>query len=390
MALNGQLHDFNLAEILQLIASQQKSGFLVLEGQREMVFVFDKGVLISTRDRRSEAPDPLETFLRNYGFFTENQWTHIGYIRQHSSLDLAEILISEELLTHEELNAVLQNVAREMAHKGMKMRRGRYHFTATRETPAGVRWRIAMDVQGLLMEAARRLDEEAELARVLPSQAVTFVQGPNPPPPDALSPTGRRIIKLALGDRPLGRIIRLARTDSFTTREMLKNFIEGGWLEAVLPDDDVAHQDGNGKDRRRRRRRTLLRSPLLSLSMILLMLAFGGLRWGPLFLGEMAVIGLAAPTASDSPLTGSRGGAVAAVSWLASDQQAFRQLRLRQIRAEINEAVQQYRAVHGAFPEELDLLVRTGLLPRETWRTVQQLGWRYDRLDAGLAYRLAM
>ena len=58
MALKGQLHDFNLAEILQLIASQQKSGFLVLEGHREMVFIFDKGVLISTRDRRSEAPDP--------------------------------------------------------------------------------------------------------------------------------------------------------------------------------------------------------------------------------------------------------------------------------------------------------------------------------------------
>ena len=157
MALKGQLHDFNLAEILQLIASQQKSGFLVLEGHREMVFVFDKGVLISTRDRRSEAPDPLETFLRNYGFFTESQWAHIGYIRQNSSLDLAEILVSEELLTREALDAVLQNVAREMAHRGMKMRRGRYHFTATKDTPPGVRWRIAMDVQGLLMEAARRL-----------------------------------------------------------------------------------------------------------------------------------------------------------------------------------------------------------------------------------------
>lgn len=390
MALNGQLHDFNLAEILQLIASQQKSGFLVLEGQREMVFVFDKGVLISTRDRRSEAPDPLETFLRHYGFFTENQWTHIGYIRQHSSLDLAEILISEELLTHDELNAVLQNVAREMAHKGMKMRRGRYHFTATRESPGGVRWRIAMDVQGLLMEAARRLDEEGELARLLPSQAVTFVQGPNPPPPDALSPTGRRIIKLALGDRPLGRIIRLARTDSFTTREMLKNFIEEGWLEAVLPAEDLEQQDGNGKDRRRRRRRTLLRYPLLSLTLVLLMLGFGCLRWGPLFLGEMAVIGLAAPAPGSPGAAVDDTEVIAAVSWLDGDQQALRQLRLRQIRFEINEAVQHYRVVHGSFPEELDLLVRSGLLPRETWRTVEKLGWRYDRLDAGLAYRLAL
>ncbi len=34
MALEGQLSDFNLAEILQLLAGQQKSGFLNLEGKR--------------------------------------------------------------------------------------------------------------------------------------------------------------------------------------------------------------------------------------------------------------------------------------------------------------------------------------------------------------------
>jgi len=386
MALNGQLHDFNLAEILQLIASQQKSGFLVLEGQREMVFVFDRGVLISTRDRRSEAPDPLELFLRNYGFFTENQWAHISYIRQNSSLDLAEILVSEELLTRDELDAVLQNIAREMAHKGMKMRRGRYHFTATKDSPPGVRWRIAMDVQGVLMEAARRVDEEAELTRLLPSQAVTFAQGAIPPPPDALSATGRRIIKLALGGRPLGRIIRLARTDSFTTREMLKTFVEEGWLQTEMPPGEDPQQDGARKDRRRRRRRTLLRSPLLSTLLVLVLVGFGGFRWTPLMLGEMALVGLAAPAA---------GFGVAhqdslAVSWLDSDQQASRLLRLRQLRAEVNAAVQHYQGVHGTFPEDLELLVRTGLLPRDTWRTIDVLGWRYARLEAGLAYSLAL
>jgi len=103
MALKGQLSDFNLAEILQLIAGQQKSGFLILEAQSEMVFVFDKGVLISTRDRRSESPDPLEAFLRTYGFFDNAQWKHIDFIRINSSLDLTNILISEQLMTEAEL-----------------------------------------------------------------------------------------------------------------------------------------------------------------------------------------------------------------------------------------------------------------------------------------------
>ena len=134
MALEGQLSDFNLAEILQLLASQQKSGFLNLEAQREMVFIFDKGILISTRDRRSRSKDPLEAYLQAYGFFSEQEWQHIDYVRDNSSLDLTEILVSEGLLKEEELNRVLQGVAQEMTHAGMKLRRGRYHFSPTKDT----------------------------------------------------------------------------------------------------------------------------------------------------------------------------------------------------------------------------------------------------------------
>jgi hypothetical protein len=131
MALEGQLSDFNLAEILQLLASQQKSGFLNLETNRNMVFIFDKGVLISTRDRRSRSRDPLESFLRAYGFFDEKQWKHIEYIGQNSSLDLTEILVSESLMTEQELDKALRSLAQEMTHAGMKLRRGRYYFSPT-------------------------------------------------------------------------------------------------------------------------------------------------------------------------------------------------------------------------------------------------------------------
>ena len=381
MALKGQLHDFNLAEILQLIASQQKSGFLVLEGHREMCFIFDRGVLVSTRDRRSEAPDPLETFLRNYGFFTEAIWSHIGYIRQNSSLDLAEILVSEELMTREELDGVLQNVAREMAHRGMKMRRGRYHFTATKDSPPGVRWRIAMDVQGVLMEAARRVDEEGELARMLPSQSVTFLQGETPPPPDVLSPVSKRVLKLALSGRPLGRIIRLARTDSFTTRELLKTFCEEGWLQAVLPEDET-EDPAEAHDRARERRRRSLRQPLLSILLALVLCGFGAFRWAPLLLGEMALIGLAAP----APERGAPEAATA-VSWLDADQQAARDLRLRQLRIEVLTAVAHYRQDRKEAPRQLTQLVDAGLLPAATGATAEQLGWSCTSLPDGQALR---
>ena len=74
--------------------------------------------------------------------------------------------------------------AQEMTVAGMKLRRGRYHFTPTAQTPPGVRNPIRMDVQGLLMEAARRVDEEQILREALPSQAITFSQGAKTLPAD--------------------------------------------------------------------------------------------------------------------------------------------------------------------------------------------------------------
>ena len=156
------------------------------------------------------------------------------------------------------------------------------------------------------------------------------------------------------------------------------------WLQAVLPVEDLDAQSGDVSDNGRQRRESNLRKPLASLLMVLVVLGFGGFRWAPLMLGEIALIGLAAP----APERSVAAAEAVAVSWLDENQQACRQLRIRQLQAEINEAARQYRATNGTYPEALEHLVSAGLLPRDTWRTVGRLGWQYARLEAGRAYRL--
>ncbi len=385
MALEGQLKDFNLAEILQLIASQQKSGFLTLQGQREMVFVFDKGVLVSTRDRRSEGPDPLATYLHNYGFFSEAQWNHVTFIAENSSLDLTEIVVSERLLTEDELTAVLKAVAVEMAHRGMKMRRGNYHFSATQGSPPGVRGRIELDVQSLLMEAARRLDEEPQVQQALPSLALAFQLGAKVPADEALSPTARRVYKLALTGRPLGRIIRRSRTDAFVTRELLKTFVEEGWLQVMQPGDAVeAGAAGRAAGRREPFQRAL-KHPTLTIAGALLLLGFGASRWLPLTWDGAATVGLAATVQT----AGGAGGSTPA-SVLDQTQRACRELRLRQIQAEVSTAAALFHYEHGTFPPNLGELVDGGQLDPTTGRAVERLGWRYALEANGQGYRMAM
>ncbi len=343
MAFEGQLSDFNLAEILQLLASQQKSGFLNLETTRQVVFIFDKGVLISTRDRRSRSRDPLESYLRAYGFFTEQQWKHIEYISKNSSLDLSEILISESMLSEKELDKALKSLAQEMVFAGMKMHRGRYHFSPTKDTPPGVKWRYSLDVQGLLMESARRLDEEPMLKELLPSQAITFSQGNKIMPAEGLSDTGKRVMEMALAGLPLGRIIRQGRTESFVVRDLLKNWIAQGILKKHDPTGEEVDSESSDSVKRINLS-SGLRSLPLSLVALLLIGSLGWLRW------------TAVPEI---------------------DQFAGQSLRESQLRSEVITAARLFRYQKGEWPNGLSELVRAGQLAPSVMTTSENLGWHY-------------
>ena len=163
MALEGRLNDFTLEEILQLIALQQKTGVLTVEASYPMVLYFESGELVGYRDRRGAAPDPLQAYLKNYGFFTAENWEHLRFIQTNSDLDFTEIIINEGHLSPEELLRVQHDVAQEHIFKGMLLRDGRYHFQSGRELLHGIRARIRVKVEGLLMEAARRIDEISTL-----------------------------------------------------------------------------------------------------------------------------------------------------------------------------------------------------------------------------------
>jgi len=347
MALEGKLSDFNLAEILQLISSQQKSGFLNLDATRKMVFIFDKGQLISTRDRRSDTRDPLESFLRAYGFFTADQWKHVEFVAQNSSLDLTEILVSENLFNEEELQRVLRSLAQVMATSGMKLRRGSYHFNTTKGAPPGVRHRISMDVQGLLMESARRLDEEQLLKDALPSQSLAFTQGDKVIDEAALSPVGKHIMSLALAGLPLGKIIRQGKAESFVVRSLLRIWCDEGFLNLDQSLDIGEEDESSGAGGRKFKLDMGLRRMPLVLLTVLLLGGLGWLRW------------------SAPPILDVADGDT---------------LRENQLRSEVRLAATLYRYKEGSWPTSLDLLVRQGKLDEGTLVTVGALGWEY-KLD---------
>ena len=92
MALHGNLRDFSATEILQLLASQKKSGCLFLEADdrpTEVFYVAD-GRLVSTRHPGMHEPDRLMELLLRANRLSDEQCQGVRTIQRASGRDLED------------------------------------------------------------------------------------------------------------------------------------------------------------------------------------------------------------------------------------------------------------------------------------------------------------
>ena len=196
--MQGTLKEFSLAEILQLVAVQQKTGLLrVIRREVMLTFYFDHGVLIACRDRRHVAQDPLLGYLLSCGFVDAEAAAALQVRLEATKEDLADVLLADQFLSEEELRQVLEDLAQDLVYRTHGWREGTYQFVSGDEALQGLHHCISIKIETLLMEAARRGDEWPRLQEKLPSPDVLIEAvhapatslGPREPAPD---PAGLR------------------------------------------------------------------------------------------------------------------------------------------------------------------------------------------------------
>ncbi len=233
MALEGRLSEFTLEEILQLIALQQKTGVLTVDASYPMVLYFENGELVSYRDRRGTTPDPLKIYLRSYGFLESENWEHIEFIQQNSSLDLSEILVNEGHFGPEELLRIQHDVVQEHIFRGMLLRDGRYRFRSERDVLQGLKGRIRVKVEGLLMEAARRIDEIASLEERFFDESVRIRRTDTPLDERPLGERMLGLLEVVGAENTLGWIVSHGRMSYFDVLQTLDMLCEENLLRVL-------------------------------------------------------------------------------------------------------------------------------------------------------------
>ncbi len=266
MALKGTLKDFGIADILQLIGHQTKTGVLHLTTKDEEVHIaFSNGAIVRADSASRRHRDRLGTMLVNAAMLTQKNLDEALEIQRRTLQRLGDILLEKRFISAEQLKEMYQLQVSETIFRLFGWKTGNYEFEqGAVEFDSAIVSPIRSE--SVLMEGFRRVDEWPAIRKIISSPAMTFVRlAPLPAGlSDATGPEGdaeldaafggadekrsgkgefstlgraeKRAFKVADPGRTVQEIIDLSRLGEFETCKALLNLVNTGKIQPVEPE----------------------------------------------------------------------------------------------------------------------------------------------------------
>ncbi len=175
MALEGTLHDFALSDILQLIALQKKTGLLTLRGAEDTVILgFDGGALVSADSQARRIDTRLGTLLVKTRSLSPDALAKALEIQGQTLQRLGFILLKHGFCDADQLRTGLDAQVRKVAYSLFRWTDGDYVFDQQDRIDYDHEYVRPIQVESLLMEGARMLDEWPIIQKVIRSPELVF------------------------------------------------------------------------------------------------------------------------------------------------------------------------------------------------------------------------
>jgi hypothetical protein len=272
VALKGTLRDFPITDIFQLADQQGKSGVLRLTNEGSVVRVlFHDGKVVGAEAAGGKSKEPLGAMLLRAGLITEEGLTRALKVQKKTLRKLGHILVSEGVLSREDLQHFLALQTQETIYRLFLWRNGEYEFLSERPeyeedlaTPQSAQ-HLVMDslrmidewpgvrrqIQGLdaiparvegaesrIRSAGGAADEDldGDLDAAFSEWGEDDDQGPAPESQSnmvELSPRQKTVWELIDGERTVHEIVDRSLLGEFNTAKSLGMLVESGLAEIV-------------------------------------------------------------------------------------------------------------------------------------------------------------
>lgn len=236
MALEGDIAEFSLPEILQLLSSQRKTGVLSLkQGQDAAALDFEEGQITGGYYSRKGVQEDLSGYLFKTGLVGEAELARVEEEQARRRVPLEEVLIEGGFLSQEDFAEVIRFKIQEIMDEVFTWVEGHYVFDLKSRLYTQSKYPIRLSTDSFLMEGMRRLDEWLRIRKVFPDlRAVLVRQSPAP----ALEPTTEQAKFLEfLGSRhkTLDQMVEASGLGKFMTCQVAVELLEAGAVRRQEP-----------------------------------------------------------------------------------------------------------------------------------------------------------
>jgi len=243
VALHGNLRDFGIGEVFQLIGQQQKTGILeVSDDEVRLRVAFDGGSVVYGERVGAYEQSALGDMLVRTGLVTPHRLVSLERQIAERGARLEALLREGGELAGAQLDEMISLVTRETLFELLRWTRGSFHFTAgtvSHDRDASQ----CIPAEQLLMDGLRMVDEwrsfdEAALdpdAVFEPSGRFEEFRLTEPgESPDRLAVAERLFLQID-GRQPVRRVVDLSRLGTFEGARWLTRFRRAGLIERVDP-----------------------------------------------------------------------------------------------------------------------------------------------------------
>jgi hypothetical protein len=179
MALEGTLRDFSLADILQLIALQHKTGLLTVRSPSDTVTLgFSDGMLVSAESSAQRLDTRLGTVLVKTRRLHPDALAQALELQAQTLQRLGFILLKNGFCSAQDLRDGLDIQIKRIAYGLFRWADGDYVFEQTDHVDYDHESTTPLGVERLLMEGARMIDEWPIIEKVVRSLDLVYQRVP--------------------------------------------------------------------------------------------------------------------------------------------------------------------------------------------------------------------
>jgi hypothetical protein len=255
MALQGDIKDFTVVDILQLLYQQQKSGILsITEKENEAEVIFDRGMIVTASLKRKSESQNLGEMLVKANLISRSHLEAALTNQRETLKKLGDILIESGYISIGDLRHFLKLQTHETIFKLLSWKRGNYNFNQ-RLITYDKKAIDPINTEHFLMDSLRMIDELPELKTKVYSYNLVFEKMPGADEEigfwkveDSDGPVGepsifadeksdsggqkvltvedRKVFDLVNGTRTVKDIINIGRLGEFETIKALVSLME--------------------------------------------------------------------------------------------------------------------------------------------------------------------